>query len=78
MYEKDEDYGNVWAARKIAADMASEVFKVAPRAGTNCHPPFKSPITNPIVLDKIHAVVDAGAKEFASHEDVMAKLLGKA
>jgi hypothetical protein len=75
MYQRDndEDYGNVWAAKKLAADL----LKREPKVGRSRNEQPRCVITNPIVMDKVQVSVEDGAKEFSSHEDVMAKLLGK-
>jgi len=76
MYEKDEDEGNVGFQFKMAA----QIFREAPKAGRICNERSKyakNPITNPIIKPVAHTIVDAGVAQFAGHEDVMAKLLGK-
>lgn len=76
VYEKDEDYGNVWAAKKLAAELKSGDIRHQVPEPTPIEL-FTTPYTNPLVRTKTHRMVDSGAKEFESHEDVMAKLLGK-
>ena len=62
-----DDEDNVGAGWKIAR----EVFKSPAQVMA-----AKNRYTNPILQSKLHVIVQAGEKEFTSHEDVMAKLLG--
>lgn len=73
MYEKDEDEGNVGFQFR----MAKEVFKG--EQPSSCVQSMHSfPAKGPApVLNQVQRRVAAGASEFTSHEDVMAKLLGK-
>lgn len=74
MYEKDEDEGNVGFQFK----MAREVFKpIVINHPTESVRKTASRYTNPILSSLTAIRVDEGAKEFESHEDVMAKLVGK-
>ncbi len=61
----DDDFG--FGAR---GKMAAAAFKPPPI------PVAKSRYTNPIIQSKLHVIIEAGAKEFSGHEDVMAKFLG--
>lgn len=73
MYEKDEDYGNVWAAKQLAAKMTREALSPVSKELYQ----ITETGTKMLYLNPLDAVVANGAKQFTSHEDVMAKLLGK-
>jgi len=72
MYEKDHDYGNVWAAKQVEVKLRSEGLspfsqRVAPTAANS---------TEVMHLNPVNKLVANGAKQFASHEDVIKKFLG--
>ena len=74
MYEKEHDYGNVWAQKELAAKMKRE--SAAPFAITRGVAPITSNSTEVTYLNPVDKMVANGAKQFVSYEDVIAKLLG--
>lgn len=74
MYEKDEDEGNVGAQWKMARDVFKPKPSESQRIGDITITLHDVDYGQP---SRVHQLVDAGSSEFESHEDVMAKLLGK-
>jgi len=72
MYEKDHDYGNVWAAKQVEVKLRRE--------GLSPFSKVVAPITansaEALYLNPVDKLVATGAKQFTSHEDVIKKFLG--